>query len=114
MKFEELKEYLKDLKKLSKKYKSLESDIEIIKQILRAKPDSRPNFSFEINGLGIESCIIKIKKIACKSLKGKGKNTGLRLVYAYLEKEKKIIFIEIYHKSNKSSEDRKRILEYFL
>ena len=40
-------------------------------------PDQRPPFSYRINNLGIETCIIKVKKIACKALKGKGVNSGL-------------------------------------
>jgi hypothetical protein len=46
-----------------------------------------------------------VKKIACKSLKGKGVNSGLRLIYALFKVEQKITFIEIYHKNDKDSED---------
>jgi hypothetical protein len=63
--------------------------------------------------LGIENCVIKIKKIACKSLKGRGVNSGLRLVYAYFSEDQKITFIELYHKSDKENEDRQRIVEHF-
>jgi mRNA-degrading endonuclease RelE of RelBE toxin-antitoxin system len=61
----------------------------------------------------VESCIIKVKKIACKSLKGRGVNSGLRLVYAWVSDEQKITFIELYHKSDKENEDRQRILDHF-
>ncbi len=115
--FEELPEFRKDLKKLSKKYRSLPDDLEVLKKVLKLKPDQRPPFSFRIEGLGIESCIIKVKKIACKSLKGKGVNSGLRLVYAFYENKmienQKIIFIELYHKNDKENEDRERIFRYF-
>jgi len=119
MKFEELGEFKKDLKKLLKRYKSLNDDIEIIKKVLRANPNVRPPFSFRIDGLGLKNCIIKVKKIACKSLKGKGVNTGLRLIYAHFEKnelidEDKIVFVEIYHKKDKANEDRERILRHFI
>ncbi|MCH8903281.1 MAG: hypothetical protein IIA45_05140 [Bacteroidetes bacterium] len=113
MTFDELKEFNKDLKKLLKKYRSLEDDLETIKKVLKVEPNERPPFSFRIDGLGIETCVIKIKKIACKSLKGRGVNTGLRLVYAYFEDEEKIVFIELYHKNNKENEDRDRILRNF-
>lgn len=118
MEFEELDEFKKDLKKLSKRYKSLKDDIEVIKKVLNINPNARPPFSFNIDGLGIKDCIIKVKKIACKSLKGKGVNTGLRLVYAHFEDEEskeneKIIFIEIYHKNDKSVENKERILKHF-
>ena len=76
-------------------------------------PDARPPFSFRIDNLGIESCVIKVKRIACKSLKGNGVNSGLRLVYAYFKEEDKIVFIEMYHKNDKENEDKDRILNYF-
>ena len=113
MNFLTLSEFDKDLKKLLKKYRSLKSDLEIVKMILKTKPNERPPFSFRISNLGIETCIIKVKKIACKSLKGKGVNSGLRLVYAYFEIEKKIVFIEIYHKKDQINENKQRIKENF-
>jgi len=112
--FELLKEFDRDSKSLIKKYKSLNDDLEVVRQILTFKPDERPPFSFRINNLAINSCVIKVKKIACKSLKGRGVNSGLRLVYAYFSKEQKIILIEIYHKSEKSTEDRDRIIRNFI
>jgi len=111
--FEELDEFRKDLKKLVKKYRTLENDLETIKKVLKTEPKERPPFSFRIDGLGIESRVIKIKKIACKSLKGKGINTGLRLIYAYFEEDQKIVFVEIYHKNTKKIENKTRILKYF-
>jgi len=58
----------------------------------------------------LEICILKVKKIACKALKERGVNSGLRLVYAYFPEEPKITFIELYHKNEKENEDRERIL----
>jgi len=113
MKFEELSEYKKDLKKLLKKFRSLPQDMIIVKQVLAVCPDERPPFSFRIDNLGIQTCIIKVRKIACQSLKGRGVHSGLRLVYAYFENENKIIFIELYHKNDKENEDRERILDNF-
>ena len=113
MLFESLNEFDKDLKKLLKRYLSLHSDLEDVKIILRVKPDERNPFSFRIDNLGISTCVIKIKKITCDSLKGRGVNSGLRLIYAYFEKEQKIIFIELYHKNDKENEDKQRILENF-
>jgi mRNA-degrading endonuclease YafQ of YafQ-DinJ toxin-antitoxin module len=111
--FEELDEYKKDMKSLLKKYKTLDEDLLTLKQVLETKPDANPGFSFRIDNLGIETCVIKMKKIACKALKGRGVNSGLRLVYAYFEKEGKIIFVELYHKNDKENEDRQRIMENF-
>ena len=113
MTFEELNEFRKDLKKLLKKYRSLNDDLKIVRKVLKVEPKERPPFSFRIDGLGIETCVIKVKKIACKSLKGRGVNTGLRLIYAHFEEEQRIVFVELYHKNNRENEDRERILNNF-
>lgn len=111
--FDTLPEYEKDLKRLLKKYRTLLSDLEDVKKDLRDEPGEQPPFSFQINGLGIKTCVIKIKKIASDSFKGKGRNSGFRLIYAWFEEEQRIIFIELYHKSDKENEDRQRILSNF-
>lgn len=120
MTFDELAEFQKDLKILLKKYRTLHDDLDIVKKVLEVTPDERPPFSFRIDNLGLETCIIKVKKIACKALKGRGVNSGLRLVYAYFPDKNlssgltgKITFIELYHKSDKENEDRNRILKNF-
>lgn len=113
MTFDELDEFKKDLKKLLKKYRSLNDDLEIVRKVLNVEPGERPPFSFRIDGLGIETCMIKVKKMACKSLKGRGVNTGLRLIYAHFEEEQRITFVELYYKNNKDNEDRDRILNNF-
>jgi len=80
---------------------------------LTIAPEARPPFSFCIDNLTLESCAIKVKKIACKSLKGRGVNSGLRLIYAYFKDQEKIIFVELYHKNDKENEDKQRILNSF-
>lgn len=111
--FDELTEFKKDLKALLKKYRTLKDDLAEVKAILNKKPEERPPFSYRIDGLGIETCIIKVKKIACRSLKGRGVNSGLRLVYAHFTDEERIVFIEVYHKSDKEHEDKNRITDNF-
>jgi mRNA-degrading endonuclease RelE of RelBE toxin-antitoxin system len=113
MNFEELPEYKRDLKDLLKKYRTLKDDLEVVKKVLGVSPDERPPFSFRIENLGIETCVIKVKKIACKSLKGRGVNSGLRLVYALFKEEARIVFIELYHKNDRENEDKQRILKNF-
>lgn len=113
MKIEELEEYKKDLKKLSKKYRTLPEDIEVVKKVLFVNPNERPPFSFRIDNLGIETCVIKVKKIASKSFKGKGVNSGFRLIYAHYENEDRIVLIELFHKSKKEIEDKDRISNNF-
>ena len=113
MKFETLTEFEKDLKQLLKKYRTLNSDLEDVKRVLKIRPDAQPPFSFRIDGLGITTCVIKIKKIASDSFKGRGSNSGFRLIYAYFKEEPRIVFVELYHKNDKENEDRQRIINNF-
>ena len=113
MMIEELDEYRKDLKRLSMKYRTLQEDLEVVKKVLFVNPKERPPFSFRINNLGLETCVIKVKKIASKSFKGKGVNSGFRLIYAHFEREERVVLIELYHKSNKEIEDKDRIYNNF-
>lgn len=113
MKFEELEEFKKDLKQLLKKYRTLNDDLDVVRKVLEINPKERPPFSFKIDNLGIQTCVIKVKKIACRALKGRGVNSGLRLIYAWFEAEERIIFIELYHKNESENEDRQRIMNNF-
>ena len=111
--FDELPEFRRDLKHLLKKYRTLNEDLDIVRKDLNDEPGESPPFSFRIDNLGLKTCIIKVKKIACKSLKGRGVNSGLRLIYAYFQAEEKIVFVELYHKNDKENEDRQRFIDNF-
>ena len=113
MKFNELDEFKKDLRRLLKKYRTLNDDLGTLKKVIEAEPDERPPVSYTISGLGLQTQIIKVKRLACRALKGKGSNTGLRLIYAYDKTEGKITLIEFYNKNEKENEDRDRIKKYF-
>lgn len=110
--------FTKDLKKLLKRYRTLEEDLEIfIKAQLFAfhKLQIDNHGLFVINNLGFESPqVFKSKKFACKSLKGKGARSGIRIVYAYMPESDEIFLIEIYSKNDKENEDRERIKGLFL
>lgn len=112
MKFLETDEYKKDLKRLTKRYKTLVEDIETLKKVLAAEPNERPPVSYRVSGLGTDKIIIKVKRIACRSLKSKGGNTGLRLIYVYEKELEEIIFLELYFKGDKENEDRERIKDF--
>ncbi|HWR72475.1 MAG TPA: hypothetical protein VN604_04860 [Nitrospirota bacterium] len=105
-------EFEKDLRKL-RRFSSLDEDLKtFIKVAMNAfhklKIDSR--VIFHISDLGIKSPkIYKGKKFACKALKGKGAQSGIRVIYAYHEEDDWIEFTEIYYKGDKESEDRERI-----
>jgi len=115
MQFEETPEFQRDLKRLLKKYSTLEDDIAILKRTLSViSSHPQPPISVRIPGIGLEHpVIIKIRKFACKALKGRGSKSGFRLIYAYYEKEEQIKFIEIYFKADQENENRERILEIF-
>ena len=108
-----LPEFEKDLKLLAKKYVSIRDDLELILLILSSKPEPRPPFSFQLDQLSTQYAIIKIKKIFCKSLKGKGSQSGLRIIYAYSKQNSTITLVEFYHKGQQKRENRARILKYF-
>lgn len=110
-------EFEKELKRLAKRFASLEEDLQVFMKVAmnifhKQNIDSRA--IFQISDLGIHSPkIYKAKKFACKALKGKGVQSGIRVIYAYHEEADKIEFIEIYYKGDKKSENRERISKYF-
>ncbi len=113
MKIRRLPEFEKDIKRLIKKYSTIEKDLEIFEEVIKVNPSARPPFSFEINSLGLETIIIKVRKIASTSFKGRGARSGFRIIYALIPEYEEVILIEIYHKSNQAAEDRKRIFHNF-
>jgi len=110
-------EFEKDLKKLAKRFPSLKDDLKIfIKVAMNAlhKQNIDSRAIFHISDLGIHSPkIYKAKKFACRSLKGKGAQSGIRVIYAYDESKDRVEFIEIYYKGDKENENRERINKYF-
>ena len=113
----EIPKFRRDFKNLSKKrFISLPDDINTF---INTQLQLFHQLNIDIGGvvrisdLGIDYPIIyKVTKFACKSIKGKGVRSGIRIIYAYYEKENIIEFIEIYHKSDKPNEDKERILDY--
>ena len=112
-----LAEFEKDFRRLTKKFRTLDEDFEtfIANQLkLTHKLNIDNKGVVRVSDLGIESPLIyKARKFTCKSLKGKGAASGIRVIYAYFEREDIIEFIEIYYKGNKENEDRDRILKYY-
>jgi mRNA-degrading endonuclease RelE of RelBE toxin-antitoxin system len=105
--------FSRDLKKLLKRFRTLEEDLDtFIKTALRMhhKLHIEGSGIVEISGLGVDTPrIYKARKFACKSLKGKGANSGIRVIYAYYDTNDCIELIEIYYKGDKGNEDRERI-----
>lgn len=106
----------KDLKKLLKKFRTLEGDIEVAKKnaielyhlrkIDNGAVEPIPNFCTE------ELRICKLKKFACKALKGRGVKSGIRIIYTYHVLTHTVDFIEIYFKGEAENEDKERIKVY--
>jgi len=109
-------EFEKDFKKLCKRFRSLPSDLEIfidseLALYHKLKIDNRG--IFPISGLPASSeKIFKARKFACKSLKGRGVHSGIRVIHGYDEAEDRIVLIEIYFKGDKENQDKERIENY--
>jgi hypothetical protein len=112
-----LPEFDKDIKKLLKKLRTLEEDLDIFiktELVLYHKLRKDNKGIFQIPGLNIDTPkVYKAKKFACRSLKGRGVQSGIRVIYGYFEKEDRIELIEIYYKGDKENEDRDRIMKHY-
>ena len=112
------KSFYHDLKKLKKRFKTLDDDLVIfINTSIRAvhvlghPPESLGHFP--VSGLGSEAeDIFVAKRFACMSLKGTGSRSGIRVVYKFEKKTLHLYLIEIYYKGDKETEDIKRIKHF--
>ena len=109
-------EFKKDFKKLLKKYRSSEEDLKLAKiaaiELFHLKKINNLSI-FSISGCCTEDILIcKLKKFACKALKGRGSKSGIRIIYAFHMKTLRVDFIEIYFKADQENEDRERIKQY--
>ncbi|MGE5342186.1 MAG: hypothetical protein ACM3SY_11985 [Candidatus Omnitrophota bacterium] len=109
--------FQKDLKKLLKRFPSLEEDLKIFIDIqlkLYHKIRLDNDGIKQITGLKEEyPKVYKAKKFACKSLRGKGAQSGIRIIYVYHEQEDIIEFIEMYYKGDQENENLERIKRLF-
>ena len=107
--------FLRDLKRLSKKYRSLPEDLETFQKVLLLAhrdsdipPEAMGIFPLSGKGIDTEDCFIA-KKFACKSLKGSGSRSGIRVVYRISEDCLHLMYIELFHKKEKPLPDPDRI-----
>ena len=112
-----LPEFERDLKSLVKRFRALEEDLATLLKaqiVLFHKLGVDNKGVFQIPGLPFdEPKIYKVRKFACRALKGRGANSGLRLIYAYFEAADRIELVEIYFKGDKEREDKSRILRKY-
>ena len=117
MKYRETKEFQKDLKKLEKKFRTLRDDLKVaqksaIELFHVHNIDNRSIFKITDVGSNEDISFYVLKKFACKSIKGKGARSGIRITYAYIPKENMVVYIEIYFKGKKEIEDKERIIRF--
>ena len=106
MNFDELPEFQKECKRLTRKYRSLPEDLQEFRKIVSVIPlgNSKHFAVLEQNDV---LHIVKAR-LFCRYLRG----SSLRVIYSYFAQDQRIEFIEIYHKGDKGSEDRRRIQKY--
>ena len=114
--YNETDSFLKDLKHLLKKFPTLKDDIETAKKnaIELYHINKIDNQSvFPIQGFCTSKIkVYKLKKFACKALKGRGSKSGIRIIYAFHLETSKVVFIQLYFKGEQLNEDKDRIKEY--
>ncbi len=110
-------EFEQDILKLKNQFETLGNDFKVfietaLKLYHHLKVDNEG--IRDLKGINLKKTrILEAFKFACRSMKGKGSKTGIKVVYAYFESEKRIEFIEIYHQEEKEIEDRERIYKYY-
>ena len=117
MNYEETEKFVRDFKKLLKKFPSLEEDLNVNKQyrieLFHCKEiDSGSIFEIQDASNTADLRFFKVKKFQCKSLKGRGSKNGIRVIYAYYPTEQKIIFLKIYFKANQENKKKERITDF--
>ena len=109
--FLETSECKKELKKLSKKYKTLKKDFTKLKELyLTTTPQGNGTKHWNLLHKNGKIEIYKVR-MHCDATKGR----FFRVIYAYYQDEKTIEvieFIEVYFKGNKEKENEERIKKY--
>ena len=106
MNFKATQKFQKDLKRLCKKYNSLDEDLEEFKRVLAVFPLGRDKHFAVLKYL--KSIKIAKARLFCRTLKG----SSLRIVYAHHEQSEVIEFIELFYKGDQGREDGQRIEDY--
>ena len=99
MQIKRLPEFEKEFKKLWKKYPSLEEDFSVFESVLIINP--RDNIPISGSWENKKGEFYKVKKFRCQSIARQSVNSGIRIIYNYVESEEliELTYIEIYHKN---------------
>lgn len=123
MKITRCVEFEKEFGKLCKKYRSLEEDFTTFLLTLELDPfweNILSNHIVQISWLwaDIKHSFYKVRKFTCRSISWNSSNSGLRIVYRYIDETweiefSEIEFVEIFHKNQKENHDIERIRKYY-
>ncbi len=112
------KKFTRQIGKLIRKYPSLEEDL------LEAQKSAIELFHiYHLDNYSVELIpkfdhkiiqIYKIRKFACKALKGKGVRSGIRIIYAFFVEKNEVEFLEIYYKEKDDSDMDYKFIEKYL
>lgn len=106
MNFNETPEFLREFKRLRKKHKSLPDDMANFRKAVGKEPVGISKHFHVLTET--ERLQIVKARFACQYLRG----AAMRIIYAYIQEEQHIEFIEPYFKGDKANEDRERIRRY--
>ncbi|MFA5811957.1 MAG: hypothetical protein WC956_06475 [bacterium] len=116
LEYGETPEFSHLMKRLTRRFRSLPEDLETVKkaaiELLHVQGIDNKS-CYKLQGHENQRCeFYKVKKFACKALKGKGIQSGIRLIYAYHRDQGLIVFIEIYYKGDQKNESLTLIEKY--
>ena len=96
--------FQKELRKLTKRYRSLPEDLKILERLILKFPEGED--SRHCNALKKEAQMYICKhRMMCRAVKG----SEFRVVYFYDGKAFELLYLEIYFKGDKTTEDSKRV-----
>ena len=108
-----MRKFSRELKRLSKRYRSFSSDLEKLEQVLMALPRGTGGKHWNRLHSSSDGSVIVFKvRLACKSLQGQ---SLLRVIYACQMEDNVVVridLIELYYKGEQTSENKGRIEEY--
>lgn len=122
MNFEQTPEFQKDLKRLSKKWRSLIRDIEFVKPKIQSLYVAREDI--DINQYRADLFATKKATVLTTSSDGVevvkmrldvadlGSNSKIRIVFVAIKTDNEMLFVELYAKNEKPREDQSRIRKY--
>lgn len=104
--FNRLPAFEREYRHLERRYRTLPSDIVVFESVLVEFPTGR---GAKFVTLHTEPhCTVIKARLSCRTLR----NSSLRIIYAWHPDTKVFVYLEIYYKGDKESEDRERIREY--